>query len=218
MPILEAANCSHAEVEHVGVAILETQPGKFHCGFLLRLEDEPPQILHLAFHHRLRLSDAELPYRWADVGLDIVNKRVLAGQLYQLKDGSPNVPYAFDAEGIAFDPETGALSPPPVGKGLTCATFLVAALLSFGYPALVDETTWPHRDEDAQWQADIVQTLAQFASPNHVELVMQQVGATRIRPDEVVGAATLSELNWPVAFLDARALADQVIEDLQQAA
>jgi hypothetical protein len=48
----------------------------------------------------------------------------------------------------------------------------------------------------------------------HIEAVRNQIGAIRIRPDEIVGAATVDEADWSVAFADARALADLVIADL----
>ncbi len=212
MPPLESDARPFSDVSHVGVAIQRTEHG-LHSGLLYKLPNSEPRILHLAFHHMLRDEPAALPFRWSDMGLDEDNKLVLATLLSRIAATEPAISYGFDSDGACFDAETGDLLPLPVGKGLTCATFVLAALRTYRYQ-LLDTASWPDRPEDREWEEAILNLLAHYATPDHVEAVRADAGAKRLRPDEVVGAATLSDDDWPVAFQCARGLADQVLADL----
>ena len=212
MPPLELEARPFSEVNHVGVVIQRTEHG-LHSGLLYQLPNSEPRILHLAFHHMLRDEPAALPYRWSDMGLDEDNKLVLATLLSRIAATEPRINYGFDSDGACFDPETGDMLPLPIGKGLTCATFIVAALRTYRF-RLLDPATWPERPEDREWEEAILNLLAEYATADHVEAVRSSVGAKRLRPDEVVGAATLSDDYWPASFQSARGLADQILADL----
>lgn len=202
-----------SEVTHVGVVITKTQIG-FHSGFLYQLPGENPRILHLAFHHLLEDDLADDPFRWAEIGVDADNKMILAEQLARIARIKPLISYGFDSEGSCFDANTGDLLPLPIGKGLTCATFILAVLRTYKY-VLLDASSWPDRPEDRQWEQTILDYLANRASDEHIDAVKKDVGARRFRPDEVVGAATLLDDLWPVSYESAREIADRVIKDLE---
>lgn len=212
MPVLEIPERPFWEVDHVGVAIRLTDHG-MHSGILYRLDGEAPRILHLAFHCMLTDEEAAHPYRWADIGLDEDNKIVLAAQLSRIAHAKPAISYGFDADGMVFDPLTGEILPAPAGKGLTCATFIVAALKTYGYE-FIDTASWPERAEDRAWEDKILQLLSRYASSEHVEAVRTSDRARRLRPGEVVGSATVAAENWPVEFEQAVDLAAQICVDL----
>jgi hypothetical protein len=79
---------------------------------------------------------------------------------------------------------------------------------------LLDESTWPsRREEDLAW----VRTLEAFATPEHVERLLQEVsaGAIRLRPQEVLGACTCATL--PADFATAARGGSTVLEMLASA-
>jgi hypothetical protein len=214
MQVLTSVGHTFDEVDHVGVAIHKTNFG-LHSGFVYRTGHGSTRILHLAFHHRLVDEEASSPFRWADISIDSDNKIVLSRLLALVAGTDSKIAYGFDSTGAAFNSSTGALVPPPIGKGMTCATFILVILAGYAYYPL-DKTTWPERPEDTEWQANIIGLLEKVQAPReHIVGVLQDVGAKRIRPDEVVGAVTAPTEDWPLDFKSARALADQVLHDLE---
>lgn len=213
MPLLKASDEPPRNVAYVGVAIQDVRPGQFHCGLIYRIGNDPTRYLHLAFHHLLTDEPAQHTLRWGELGLDEDNKLVLATFLSRIAKVNPKISYAFDAEGVCIDRETGDLLPAPPGKGLTCATFVNAALKAYGYDC-IDFSTWPSRDDDEKWQETILKVLRQHADQEHVQLVEQSIGAKRLRPDEIVGAAIIDAEEWSVNFDESRRAADQILADL----
>jgi hypothetical protein len=118
---------------------------------------------------------------------------------------------------LALDPTTGQLAfLPAPGKGFTCASFVLRIFETYGL-SLLAEDEWPV-DANSDWQRGIVQNLQQHsqASDGHVEAVSSDVGCRRFSPEEVVGAAAVTD--WPVHYVEAVALASQVMAELQRAA
>lgn len=213
MPVLEPAERPFDEVRHVGVVITKVGGTQLHSGFLYKPEEEGARILHLAFHHDLRDQPAPSHYRWAQLGLDDVNLRIFLHFLHRVAERQPLIPYGFNADGTAIDPDTGDLIAPPAGHGLTCATFIIAALKAQGHD-LVDKGSWELRPEDAAWVESILDLMVGHAPPEHIEAVRNCPIAARFRPDEVVGSGGADASTWPIAFGEARALADQILIDL----
>lgn len=213
MPVLEAEGRSFADVEHVGLAIHRTHNDGLHSGILYKLDGEEPRILHLAFHHDLRDDPASVPFRWVQIGLDDVNKLFLAELVARIARRQPQIAYGFNSGGVAIDPETGDILPSPPGCGLTCATFITTVLRAHGYE-LIDVASWPERIDDIPFHEQIVTWLEPRASEEHVQAVREDIGARRLRPDEVVGAGSLSDDRWAVQFDLARAVADEIQADL----
>ena len=214
MPVLEAANRPFEDVDHVGVVIQVPAPGYWHAGWLYRLPDEEPRILHLEWHYQLSDMPAAAPFRWAQLGLDTLNKEVLAVQIAKIANKKPGVPYAFDFEGVIFDKDSGDLLPAPAGKGLTCATLIVAVLATYGHQ-LLDIDTWPALDEDDEAFLQLVADKMEEhgAAQDHVD-ALRATNTSRIRPTHVVGCAHVDSNEWPMGFPTAAELAEQVVADL----
>lgn len=206
---LKSDGCAFGNVDVVGLAIHVTPLG-YHSG-ILYLDGSEARILDLAFHFKLRDEPAEGPFRWTQISLDRINKTVLAALVARIAHKTPYIPYGFNSDAVSFDFETGDLLTPPVGRGLTCATFILAVFDAYGY-SILDRDYWPIRAEDAEWHATILSMLEEHADEGHVNAVRADRNAPRFRPEEVVGAAT-SEI-WPVPFATALELAEQIRADL----
>jgi hypothetical protein len=214
-------------VSHIGIAICEYQfedheYGR-HCGILYKLDDQAPRLLHLAWHRDLRDDEPDPKYLWGDVGLEASNRRFLAAWAGNQRINKQNIPYGLDSSGSCFDPDTGEFIPPPIGKGLTCSTYITAAFRQLGIE-LLQQATWPNRPEDVAFGQRIVDGLIAdrerdptSVRQEHIKGVRNDVGARRFRPVEVVGASTRTFAEWPIAFADARAAADQILQDLEAA-
>jgi len=209
MPILAAKDAPFGDVERLGLAIHQTELG-YHSG-ILYIENGQARVLHLAFHHMLRDELASSPFRWTQISLDLDNKIVLAALVARIANKHPAIPYAFNSDGVCFDKATGDLLQCPAGRGLTCATFILAVFALFGHPIL-EGSTWEVRPEDVTWQQAILAMLEGRSDPEHCEAVNADRNAPRYRPDEVVGGATHDD--WPVPFATALALAEQIRADL----
>jgi hypothetical protein len=150
---------------------------------------------------------------WSDVGLDEVNCDFIAATFGHMIENAGDVSYGLDSDLICFD-EDGTYRAPPAGKGLTCATFIVAVMKSQGYE-ICDLPTWGHREEDQAWQEWIIRMMEKYhVDPAHIDLVRNDIGAKRYKPDEVVASASLMSDAWPIKFSDARALADEITAEL----
>ena len=213
----------YAEVRSLGVVVMAVPPLDhraafgLHSGLLYRVDDGGPRISHLAWHFDLRDEPANDPYLWADVGLDEDNSRMVAAWLYARHNSPSDIPYGIDSAGACFDKTTQEFIPPPLGKGLTCSTYIVAVLKHLGFSLLL-ESSWPaDRQEDHSWQQAVIDKMKEGqASAEYVASAEKDVGAKRYRPAEVVGAATLSS-PWPVTFVDAASVAQSVIQDVERA-
>lgn len=225
MPLVQpSSSAPFSAVASLGVVVRSVPPidrstnFALHAGFLYKIDNAEPRISHLAWHYRLEDKPAEGPYLWANVGLDDVSCRVVAAWLADRRANPAQIPYGIDSAGVCFDSETQDFIPPPVGKGLTCATYIVAVLKHLGFPLLA-EITWPRdRADDVSWQEAIVTSLSKDgASADHVAAVRADKGARRFRPAEVVGSATVTDL-WPIAFEEASRLATEIVKDVKAAA
>jgi hypothetical protein len=199
--------------EVLGVAIgtpNSADPQQRHVGMIYRIDDSGPRFCHLAWH--LTLTDEPLPanYCWGASGLDPVNKAFMAAYVALLKQNASNVPYGIDFNGVYFD-DQGRYIVQPIGRGLTCATFILAVFARNGFE-LVKRDSWPERANDVQWQEQIIKVLTPYAGPEHIEAIRTNVGAKRFRPEEVA-AGVISE-NSPLDFSAAQALAQEILHDL----
>lgn len=199
--------------EVLGVAIGTpnlNNPQQRHVGLIYRVDDSGPRFCHLAWH--FKLEDEPLPplYLWGSSGLDPVNKVVMAAYIALLKQNATGVPYGISYNGIYFD-DQGRYIVQPIGRGLTCATFILAVFTRNGFELLKTDS-WPERLDDVQWQQQIIDALTRYASQEHIEVLMQDVGAKRFRPEEVA-AGVISEI-IPLDFAAADALAQEILQDV----
>ncbi|MGU3468076.1 hypothetical protein ACLBXO_24805 [Methylobacterium sp. C33D] len=171
------------------------------------------RVLGLAMHHSLEDEEANANIRWSQLGLDPDNKEILSLLLARIRRQQPHVPYAFNAEGIVFN-EDGRLLPPPAGKGLTCATFIIAVLRTYAFE-LLDLSTWPDTPRDVRQFEFIIRYLRRVAGEEHIAAIKADKGARSINPDEVVAAGSLPYKVWPVDFPTAKQIAESVLRDLK---
>lgn len=197
----------------VGVAIKRGDFG-LHCGLLYRWGDEV-RLLHLAFHHLLCDQPPDLSYLWAVVPedeLDVYNARAFAAWAKVVGEAGASIPYGFNMDGLVLD-EQGQLLPSPVGRGLTCATFVLALFRCFQIKAPAAVETWPTREEDAVWKSSIIALLkARNADPEHIQALESETLQARFRPDEVIGSVSSS--GWSFNYEQARELADAILVEL----
>ena len=201
--------------EVLGIAIgTPHDPSQRHVGFIYQLNGAGPRLAHLQWHHRA--TDEPLPsgYCWGASALDSINKAFLAAWVALLQKNSKAVPYGieYDDHREYFDNEANYV-PQPVGRGLTCATFVLAVYSRTGYPIL-DAAGWPsNRAGDAEWQRHIIDLLRKNgASSEHVAAVAEDVGCVRFRPEEVVAGAISADV--PIDFATADTLAKEILSDI----
>ncbi|MER9167684.1 hypothetical protein NKI12_09915 [Mesorhizobium australicum] len=195
----------------IGLAIARLDHGGNHIGVVYESDAIGLTLAHLAWHCDLRFDSPDDQYLWLDLAfLDEMNKRVSAAFFETLRKELPNIPYGFDLAGECFD-ESGNFIPPPIGKGLTCATFVLATFRAQGHQ-LVYEQAWPARADDEIWQAQVLQLLARRAASEHIEALRNDLGAKRFRPEEV--AASGLRVEAPSAYDDIRQMADGILREL----
>ncbi|HEX4404526.1 MAG TPA: hypothetical protein VH560_06850, partial [Polyangia bacterium] len=199
MPIREQNVCPPddaglANVKLVAIGIAPTAHGR-HLGVICRKNGQPEtfEILHLAFHYKLVREILSSDYWWVEPEIpserathvaalcDVIAQRYSDGKLA----------YAFRYLGGGFGLGSGELLS-STGRGLSCATFVLAVFASLGIDIL-ELGSWPSREEDKKWQNDIV-TLGRRILPDAEDhwsyLSTQEQGCLRHRPEEVAIGAT----------------------------
>ncbi|RUM02654.1 hypothetical protein [Rhizobium chutanense] len=212
---------SFENVSNIGIAIGRSSATQNHVGFLY-LAEAGPRMLHLAWHYRLRddspYDDDWKDYLWADFNLeDEENRSALAAFVATVSLNSTNgIPYGFSFDGSAFGPDGGFI-PPPLGQGLTCATFVVTVLAAAGF-RLLDLTSWQNREGDEQWRAKIIAWLESTPDVprSHIDLLREDTHALRIRPEDITAAAISTP--WPLSFAQVDAIAKDVLAELYEKA
>lgn len=197
------------EPARVGLAITvaDQETEQLHIGVFATWPK--PFILHLAWHYRLeRETPVPLQYRLLQME-DIPPERVIAiaGMLMDIFDRNRDgIPYAVLYRNTKFLAD-GTMVLGQGEHGLTCATFVMAALKASGIP-LLDESSWITRNDDEIWHGRIVAALqathSRRPSPGgegHVACVAQEKPCVRFRPEEVAcGHVSVAR---PVSFSQA---------------
>jgi hypothetical protein len=206
------------DLEHFGFA-LHPQSAR-HVGVLYHLDDGIVRFCHFAWHGDLRNEIASSGYLWANCylwgncGLDNYTKRFLAANFHTISlENKDCIPYGIDQNGSCFD-ENNRLLPLPLGKGMTCATFIMAVFRSLGMP-LIREETWPKgREADKQWAREVVDTMKYLKVPEqHFQAVEKDIdNVSRFHPSEV--AAAISSEMPPMEFAEAERLSKEILAEL----
>lgn len=204
-------------VGFVGIAIARTQSGH-HVGFVYR-NSEQLRLVHLAWHHILKdeAFNGHDCYLSASAEFEAAEAIALAGILANVERSVGEVPYGIDWE-TADDcfSAKGELIPLPVGKGLTCTTFLDAVLRSNGYK-VVDRDTWEPQAGDKEWGEGIIESLRSHEVDDaHVSAVRNDIGKIRLRPEQFAGAFAGAQERWPVSHPDARQLGEIVLGTISE--
>jgi hypothetical protein len=187
-----------------------------HSGIFYRLGREPGRILHLAWHLKLQVDDAGSGAWWVVAPtLSRAQKAAVVARagLVARRHADGALPYGFDLDGVTIDAD-GAVD---LGGrvGLTCATF-VQVLHAAAGASLLATDSWDQRQparraEDTRAQTRLVAALEPH-HPRQAARVRAQVGATRIRAEEVAAASGLTHrpAEYQAVDLVAPALAAEV--------
>jgi len=202
----------------VGIAATNVDQKQLHVGLVHKGSQCSAELLHLAWHHCLRNESvlaASLPrIHW--VGLRLLPERAeaLAALCRRIaKRNAQEIAYGLVYTGGTFAAD-GTVRLGDEEIGLTCATFVLAALKGGGVELLQLET-WGKDCEDLNWQEQIVGQLQRYQerypsriSEQHIANVKQQIGCTRYKPDQVTGACSAD--NYPVDYATANCLGTRV--------
>ncbi|MBI1826972.1 MAG: hypothetical protein HY287_08305 [Planctomycetes bacterium] len=203
----------YSEISVVAIALKETYPTQRHIGILHRnRETNQVLLLDLAWHLKLRNDPPEDDYIWVDPPIsprEATQVAMICRKVWRA-NRRRKVPYGFSAPNDSFDEETSEFLVGPTKFGLTCATFVLAIFHHAGL-VLIDRETWVHRNDDTIFQQQVIRALAEggTASKEHISHLESEVGCIRIRPEEVGSASAQSP--WPVKFMDAVRLAEQIL-------
>ena len=218
-------DASFSEFRLIRLAI--TKQAK-HIGIIVRIKpDQAPRLLHLGFHHDLRYDELasvdhwETNYAWLDFsGFSDREMKQLAVWMETIWNVNwKNVPYGVAYSGAGyFDSVTGKFISSHTGRGLTCATFVMAMFEDFLFP-IVEWGSWPQRSSDQGFLTFIIGKLDDFvaqgkAEAAHVDAQKAALGiAPRYRPGEVAvaGAAYLGD---PINFVTSELLSRPLSNDL----
>ncbi len=128
--------------------------------------------------------------------------------------------YRFAEWRPRFDLATAEVIPPPTDEryGFTCATFVLAMLRSAVVEEMLALEQWPTPtpdDTDDQWQKKLAKDLCfSETSAEGAAMVLAGIGARRILPTDVAGAAMRPSQHWPVGFSDSRREGEQISQHL----
>ncbi|MBF0296456.1 MAG: hypothetical protein HQL96_14805 [Magnetococcales bacterium] len=198
-----------ASERELGIAIRSIDEGQNHVGIVYSLNDTA-RLCHLAWHHKLLDEPLAGEYYWGAIGLHEHVQSQIAGYIALLKQNQRVVPYGFSYDKPPFD-DRGRYQAMAIGKGLTCATFVMAVFERQGCPLLIKDN-WPDRPEDKVWMERILTLLQRHAESEHLEAVKNDMDASRFRPEEVVAGA-ISE-NPPIPFSSVSSLAHAILAAL----
>jgi hypothetical protein len=199
------------------------------------------ELLHLAWHHRLRNEAPNLDFAWVVSSLLPERAMQVAAQCRKIarKYEKHGIPYALKYQDTRFA-RTAELLLGGTEHGLTCATFVLAVFRAVGVE-LLELENWPARPDDLEFQAFVTDQLLQELQrlrrkiaalrsvpgqearaegheerartlEHHIEQVEGELGCVRFRPAEVAGASHLEEL--PANFPNAERAAQQIEEAL----
>ena len=186
--------------EFLGVAFSRVGNDGFHSAIAYRASGGSLHLLHLAGHRELRdnpdTHSSLQPYVCVEPNLSRAERISLAGyclRIHKINYKRNNIPFNLQYdEGIGFDPTTGEVISAADLNGMTCATFVLHVFRSAG-PMLLDATSCPsNREGDDKRRLALAANVRTSGSPDAQlqadNIVQNQGGIPRIRPEEVAGA------------------------------
>lgn len=204
---------SFDEVEDLGVVLRKVNDsGQLHVGLLHKPDDKPPHVLHLQTHLDLRNEVPSAGYRWIQVDLDDLNRRALVGLCEAIAGAQAKIPYGFAFNGAYFS-ATGNFLEQGLGKGLTCATFIMAVFRTLHFETL-KVSEWRSREGDLEWQTEMVGHLRRKHGELLADVVGNHIGDPRFRPEEAAAGAVSSDR--PLSFDDASKLGARIRASLMK--
>lgn len=170
------------------MALLQTRPGWRHAGLVVRSADQKSlRLLHLADHYCFQNDELTDVYTvYPNTNFNLGELEYLAERALRLWDvNGSKVAYGIDYDGSqAFDRNMKFVG--DSGRGLTCATFVLAFLARCGF-GIIDASSWLPRGDDEKFQAVIFGHLRARLDEAQAKRMEQAVGnAARFRPEEAV--------------------------------
>ncbi|GLS95843.1 hypothetical protein [Piscinibacter gummiphilus] len=206
--------------DQIAVAISHSSMGAGHVGIGFHSVADGPQVLHLAWHRKLKIERVldELTQCWAAEPCALppsAGKQVVAFVRAVAKRG-PTINYAVDfiASRGSFS-GNGAYKAPKGSHGLTCASFVAEVFRGAGAP-LVKSETWRDDFANREWGERVCKQLEadEHVEVGHAEAVRKTISSLRLRPFEVAGACRVSPKEWPATFDAVQGPAAQIAAEL----
>lgn len=201
-------------IGYATVAIGRTSTG-FHVVLGHRRDREEWKALHLAWHYDLRNeSTANVgKYVWQSLSIPQPLQRAIAGVARLIDTRNPEgIPYGFGAARFSAEGEFI----PDSASGMTCVSFVLAAIESAGLQ-LLRQSDWRDVDDSA-WREEVIAALnANCVEREHIESVANSARDwRRISPSEL-GGGLRSAMPYPVARADCLKHEEQFSDDVDRA-
>lgn len=207
--------------DHIAIAVTHSPLGAGHIGLAFHSAKEGPKVLHLEWHHRLKVHSIErelTPPCWVAESLNVptsLSKQLVAiVRTVAARGARINYGLNFVTAKGSFD-ATGKYKPPSGSDGLTCASFVVEVLRASSID-LVQIASWPKTAANEVWGNTVCEMLARTADADHLAAVKRNVSGLRLRPFEVAGAARLGPRSWPALFDIVQEPADEIAAELAE--
>ncbi len=188
----------------VAIAIRRFADDWLHLGIVIRPDKNAKHassdgisLLHLKQHYDLAWETIATGYYCVVPALPVERQTQVAVFCEVVRDRlKGKLPFAVKYKGATFDRSGRLVS--KEGRGLTCATFVLAIFRSIGINLILHEE-WPERQSDLRWHSAIVETLRKRgASKEHIAAVEAEAPCARYLPQEVAAAGTAAEM--PISF------------------
>ncbi|MCX2896825.1 hypothetical protein [Pseudomonas mandelii] len=202
-------------VKVFGVAFREFAPGWNHAAIVFTdIGSTDLRLLHLGGNYDFRNDLLEPEYLLVPCDDFSSDELDLLAELAQRmwKQTGTKIPYNFDYDGSeSFDIDLAFMA--DGGRGLTCATFVLAFFHLYGL-AIVDVGTWKFRPEDLKWQKRIFEIFEKELSVEHAARMKANIGsAARFRPEEVIGSVSRFA-GVPLHFERARVVGKEFLHEV----
>lgn len=190
--------------DFVAVSFERADANQNHAGLCIREGTDPATLVELQWHHRLEVGPVREPVRLAVLDIDPLRLPAVVGYIRSVGlNPKDRIPYGVALPDDCFDATSGAWLLGPTGRGLTCATFVVAVLRATGLKML-DLGTWQLRADDEVWRQRIIAALRRDpANRQQADHIEREGTCARFRPEEVAGAGLVPASGWPVGFAEA---------------
>jgi hypothetical protein len=173
----------------------------------------------LAWHYDIK---AEIPtgtYCYVEIAISEEDMSFFSALAYKIKSSNsvkyqfPYSPGGYQGVRIQNEPDLSVFLGD--SAGLTCATFVLAAIKNALEIELVEEQSWRSRGKKAKWEdREWVKIICSFlrktkASPRHIAAIRKRNDFIRIRALQVIGAASVYS-GTPVVYSIADSEANEV--------
>ncbi|POP79314.1 hypothetical protein [Pseudomonas syringae] len=201
-------------VNSFGVALKETRPGWRHAGLVTYDSKlKTLRLLHLADHYCFENSPVTPDYiLFPNNNFNLGEIEYLSERALRLWEANGNaIAYGLDYDGSpAFDANMKFMG--AGGRGLTCATFVLAFMARCGF-AVADPASWNARSDDKKFQEVIFNYLAPHLTAEQRARMGAAVGnAARFRPEEVVACFSHYD-TVPFRFIPAQLWGREVLRE-----